>query len=581
MKRFLYFTSVFIIALSMAPSISAADVNNFSISDYEINYTLGRETSGRSTLLTEEVITAEFPNFDQNRGIERAIPSSYDGHNTSLNIQKVEDLYGSSRSFTTYDSNGNTVVRIGDTDRYVRGTQVYKITYSQTDVTKFFADTNRDEFYWDTNGTEWRVPIDKLSVTLNVANDLETSLSGSSACYFGVFGSNTSCDITQEGTTFSLTQENVSPNQNVTIAVDFQPGTFAAYAPSTIETFLLIWVPLTLLTGLVSIFVLIWLIYSYSRRSNRASEIGTIIPEYIPPKNASVTVAGMLINKQSKLFSAQVIDLAVRHYLKITETRQKSFFKAAKYEIEIIRDTTKLREEEQELLRDIFVTPAVGMKFDTDTLKKDYAMGTRISDNTTKATKNIKTMYNFRATDPLLTKKFRTRAFIIFILAILTLSPGFLVVSLIAFVMSFTLTPLTDIGLELKRYILGMEMYIKVAEEERLKILQSPEGAAGPIDTNDNSRMIKLYERMLPYAILFGLEKEWNKRLGDYYESTNTQPNWYGGNNTVFNAVVLSSAIQSFNNSTSYANPSSSGSGGSGGGGSSGGGGGGGGGGGW
>jgi uncharacterized membrane protein YgcG len=558
--------------------VSAADVNNFSIRDYEINYTLDRDANGKSTLLTEEVITAEFPNFDQNRGIERAIPSSYDGHTTNLKILSIEDQYGAARKYTTYDSGGGTVVRIGDADIYVRGIQVYKITYSQTYVTKFFADANKDEFYWDTNGTDWRVPIDSLRVTLNVANNLQLQLDGSKACYFGEYGSTAKCEIAQDGMVFTVTQENIRPNQNVTLAVGFQPGTFTAYKPSTTETLFVIWIFLFLLTGLISIFVIIWLSFSYTRQSNRSSEVGSIIPEYIPPKNASVTIAGMLLNKQSKLFSAQVIDLAVRHYLKITETRQKAFFKSANYSLEIIRDTSKLREEEQELLRDIFVSPEVGKSIDTDSLKKDYAMGIRISDNTTKATKNIKTLYNLRATDDLQTKKFRTRALVILLVAVLTLSPGFLVAALIALVMSFTLKPLTDIGLELKRYILGMEMYIKVAEEERLKILQSPEGAAEPIDTTDNTRMIKLYERMLPYAILFGLEKEWSKRLGDYYETTNAQPNWYSGNNAVFNAVVLTSAISSFNSTTSYANSSSSG---SGGGGSSGGGGGGGGGGGW
>ena len=529
-------------------------------------------------MLTEEVITAEFPNYDQNRGIERAIPSSYDGHTTSLKILSIEDQYGAARNYTTYDSGGGTVVRIGDADIYVRGIQVYKITYSQTDVTKFFADANKDEFYWDTNGTDWRVPIDNLRVTLYVANNLQVQLDGSKACYFGEYGSNAKCEIAQDGTVFTVTQENIRPNQNVTLAVGFQAGTFVAYKPSAIETFVAMWFVLVVITSFISFFVIVWLCVSYKRRSDRDSEVGTIIPEYIPPKNASVTIAGMLINKQSKLFSAQVIDLAVRHYLKITETRQKAFFKTANYSIEIISDTSKLREEEQELLRDIFVSPEIGKKYDTDSIKKDYAMGTRISDNNLKATKNIKTIYNLRAKDEVQTKKFRTRAAVILILALLTLSPGLLIAAVIAFIMSVLISPLNDAGLELKRYILGMEMYIKVAEEERLKILQSPEGAAEPIDTTDNTRMIKLYERMLPYAILFGLEKEWSKRLGDYYETTNAQPNWYGGNNAVFNAVVLTSAISSFNNTTSYANSSSSG---SGGGGSSGGGGGGGGGGGW
>jgi len=578
MKRFVYIISLFLVTLSIAPTVSAVDVNNFTIRDYEINYTLDRDANGKSTLLTEEVITAEFPNYDQNRGIERAIPSSYDGHTTSLKILSVEDQYGAAQNYTTYDSSGGTVVRIGDADIYVRGIQVYKITYSQTDVTKFFADANKDEFYWDTNGTDWRVPIDNLRVTLYVANNLQVQLDGSKACYFGEYGSNAKCEITQDGTVFTVTQENIRTNQNVTLAIGFQAGTFVAYKPSAIETFVAMWFVLVVITSFISFFVIVWLCVSYKRRSDRDSEVGTIIPEYIPPKNASVTIVGMLINKQSKLFSAQVIDLAVRHYLKITETRQKAFFKTANYSIEIISDTSKLREEEQELLRDIFVSPEIGKKYDTDSIKRDYAMGIRISDNNLKATKNIKTIYNLRAKDEVQTKKFRTRAAVILILALLTLSPGLLIAAVIAFIMSILISPLNDAGLELKRYILGMEMYIKVAEEERLKILQSPEGAPEPIDTTDNTRMIKLYERMLPYAILFGLEKEWSKRLGDYYETTNAQPNWYSGNNAVFNAVVLTSAISSFNNTTSYANSSSSG---SGGGGSSGGGGGGGGGGGW
>ena len=83
-----------------------------------------------------------------------------------------------------------------------------------------------------------------------------------------------------------------------------------------------------------------------------------------------------------------------------------------------------------------------------------------------------------------------------------------------------------------------------------------------------------LYERVLPYAVLFGQEKEWTKQLGHYYESTGSQPNWYVGN-TSFNAAAFSTGMSGLAQSVSYASSSSSSSGGSGGGGSSGGGGGG------
>jgi uncharacterized membrane protein len=115
-------------------------------------------------------------------------------------------------------------------------------------------------------------------------------------------------------------------------------------------------------------------------------------------------------------------------------------------------------------------------------------------------------------------------------------------------------------------------------------MLQSPEGAEKlevTIDVNDKGQLVKLYERVLPYAILFGQEKGWNSQLGQYYESVNQAPDWYVGNNAVFNAAMFSSAMSSFNQVAGYAGSSSSSTGGSMGGGFSGGGGGGGGGGGW
>lgn len=169
------------------------------------------------------------------------------------------------------------------------------------------------------------------------------------------------------------------------------------------------------------------------------------------------------------------------------------------------------------------------------------------------------------------------------IAGLLLLSPFLLIAALVAFIMSFAIWPLTDKGLVLYRYLEGLKMYIGVAEAERLRMLQSPEGVAKTkINGTDQKQLIKLYEKTLPYAILFGHEKEWNKRLGEYYESTHTQPNWYtGAALTSFSAANFSSAMNSLTTSISSTGAASSSSGGSSGGGSSGGGGGGGGGGGW
>jgi uncharacterized membrane protein len=70
-----------------------------------------------------------------------------------------------------------------------------------------------------------------------------------------------------------------------------------------------------------------------------------------------------------------------------------------------------------------------------------------------------------------------------------------------------------------------------------------------PIDTNDRIAVVKLYEKLLPYAVLFGNEKEWAAVLGRFYEETGVQPDWYSGS-TAFNVAYFSVAIDSVSSST-------------------------------
>ena len=82
-------------------------------------------------------------------------------------------------------------------------------------------------------------------------------------------------------------------------------------------------------------------------------------------------------------------------------------------------------------------------------------------------------------------------------------------------------------GEELKRYLQGLKLYINAAEADQLRMLQSPEGADKVGDVaSDNGALVRLYERCLPYAIIFGCEREWNKRLGRLYEELNESPDW-------------------------------------------------------
>jgi uncharacterized membrane protein YgcG len=154
------------------------------------------------------------------------------------------------------------------------------------------------------------------------------------------------------------------------------------------------------------------------------------------------------------------------------------------------------------------------------------------------------------------------------------LAVGLGVAGLITLLMAQLMPARTDKGVTLRDQLLGLKMYMTVAEADRIKALQAPHGdLTEKIDVNDNSQLVKVNERLLPYAMLFGIEKQWIKEFASLYEEP---PQWYVGS-TAFNAGYFASSMSGFASASasSFSPPSSSGGGGSAGGGGGGGGGGG------
>ena len=157
------------------------------------------------------------------------------------------------------------------------------------------------------------------------------------------------------------------------------------------------------------------------------------------------------------------------------------------------------------------------------------------------------------------------------------LAAGLAVSGIILGIFSKFMPARTAKGVETREYLAGLKYYMKVAEAERLRILQSPHGKlTDKVDTGDGKALVKLYERVLPYAVLFGIEKDWAKEMAPLYEAAGGSPDWYAGNGA-FNAVVFANAMSGFSTAgvASFSAPSSSAGGGSAGGGGGGGGGGG------
>lgn len=587
MKRILWAVSVFVLAIGVFPvnSASAAtNTNNFRISSYDIQYELSRDSEGRSVLKTTETIQALFPSYDQNRGIERAIPATYDNHPVDLNITSVTDDTGKELSYRTYASNTNTVLRIGDADTYVHGSKTYKISYDQRDVTRYFENTQRDEWYWDTNGTDWKVPIDALSVSIKIDPSLVEARVGEPSCYQGKEGGTGTCILNGEAGLYTVRATSLRAGENVTVAFGFKAGTFEKYALSPTALLLMIWGIAQVLAFPLAIILVAILSIIRVRRSYRMGEQNPIVAEYIPPKEASVIIAAQTLFTKQSVFTAQLIDLAVKRYISIIETRPKSLLRNADYDIEILQSLTSLGEEEREIITDMFGhEPHPGERLALKKLRSNISYSLRTMDNDSKVKKLITETYGIRQKNPEASKLFYRWTVVMILLAIVTLTIPMLAAAIVVGILGYTLRPLTDKGLALRRYVLGLDRYIKASETERLAFLQGPDTAQKvgyDIDPNNPGQIVKLYERVLPYAILFGREQQWSKRLGEFYEQSSTRPDWYTGV-AAFNAASFASSMQSFSQSSTYSSGSSSSSGGSSGGGSSGGGGGGGGGGGW
>ncbi|GAA3750062.1 hypothetical protein GCM10022239_26740 [Leifsonia bigeumensis] len=100
-------------------------------------------------------------------------------------------------------------------------------------------------------------------------------------------------------------------------------------------------------------------------------------------------------------------------------------------------------------------------------------------------------------------------------------------------------------------YLLGIRDYLQLAEADRFRMLQSPEGAervrAEGLDIRQPAQRVKLYEKLLPFAVLWGVEREWTKELTILYGET--APDWFVSTGS-FDGTVFSSALGSISTST-------------------------------
>jgi uncharacterized membrane protein YgcG len=571
----------FVIAVPLlGAAIVTTGVQDFEFESYSADYYLSRDDQGHSTLRTVETFVAVFPNFDQNRGMIRAIPNDYDGVPLHTSVQSVVDEHGNDVPYESSVYDDFTELALG-TDEYVHGRTTYTISYTQQNVVRAFTDTNDDEFYWDTNGTGFNQPFGSVTARVHIDPALSEFLTGNNACYQGESGSTDTCQITlgsdADGDVLTASARNLDAGGNLTVAIGFTLGTFLqvpaevpnnsggdpypSYQPDPGDA---PWwagigsIVVAVLAALGTAFTIVWRFITPKSAKGR----GIIIPQYTVPKDLNLLEAADIIGRRWSGVPAQIVSFAVRGKLRILDYPVTSG--GAKYTLQLL-DDSGLDDEERELLLAIFGSLEYGVVQEVGVV--DDAAASAISSVSVGVRKRVMArgfkqkrtswvgfilagcmfLLIFVAFTLLMTSAFfRAESGWSFLAVVLTFFAVFLC-------LGFAWRPaaLTEVGAEQRDYLLGMKDYLQLAEADRFRMLQSPEGAlrvrAEGLDPAKPADKVKLYEKLLPFAVLWGVEREWAKELTVAYGDT--APDWFVSR-TVFDPYVFASAISTISSSS-------------------------------
>lgn len=570
----LRFLAVFFAILSviLAPfSVSAASTQNFYFENFTADYYLSRDADGVSRMRVEEQITAIFPETDQNHGITRVIPfTNNDGKNITMastshldievlrngEVEPVADI-------TSAD--GYFEVKIGDAHEYVHGRQVYTLKYEfenlildQTD-----GDNTWQELYWDANGNDWSQRFERVTANIHLEGDIAEDFTGETACYVGRYGESGSsrCQTVRVDNVITFTATKVSARETLTLVMGFNAGTFIIRAPAT--SYLLI-IILAAFCAFGLLILVLTVLAARRVKSKRDYYRGLFIkPEYTAPRD--FTVAEMAENYIGKGLKgnpkvATLLELAVTHQIEIIKTETTGTFGKTKsgWKIHILK-AAGLTSEQYKVLQ-ILNGSSVALADDQTIEIKTHTATTSLQNLAQGFTTGVKDQLRIKGLS--LAKSQRPKGLNTNVLSVLAVVWFF--ISMVAFFFTLILpeesyTPYvgvvwvpiaiftigflvfvitiihtsaiakfedyTEKGLDYSRYLDGLKLYISMAEADRLQFLQSVKGA----DTS-HAGVVKLYEKLLPYATLFGLEKSWLDELSRYYEFPDVSaPTWYVG----------------------------------------------------
>ncbi|MBP5512002.1 DUF2207 domain-containing protein, partial [Candidatus Saccharibacteria bacterium] len=582
-------------------------VKNLNFKDAKIDYYLSRDENGKAILKIKEDFTALFPTINENRSFTRFIPFvNVDKNRFITPDQNKLDITITMDGKTiepylmsTIDGGYFDIVIHDENDGYIHGEHQLTFEYTLEDLVEP-AEGQLQELSLDVFGEFFAYDISNAKVTMHIDQDLMSEIvtgsftdldnelhEGKTICLeSGALSYTERCDITETEDGYTYVLNNIAGANSMSLIIYFKDGTFKISEPNRNY---LVW-------HIFGVFIVVAIIVSitgyfktYRKVADKIKYLKSlpVVPQYTPIKDLTVAEIGQnYLGPVKNLKVATMLELIINKKIELRKEQRTGFLsRGYKWFFKVV-DITNLSLEQQDLLAILNGGKRIDRPSDQEIEIKQHGFSSKLEDAFDNYDLHVK--HSLKSADLLekskkettknsldsVTKFFRFFG-IIFVVSIclqialpvfttaifsyavktnftqyaifegLFLIPIMIVLAIII----ATVLPLlqtqaeryklrTMHGLEISRYTDGLKLYIKMAEADRLKFLQSVEG----VDTSE-AGIVKLYEKLLPYAALFGLEKSWMKELEKYYQLENiTAPTWYDAS---FSYAALSSVMHS------------------------------------
>jgi len=523
MKRKL---GIFLALLILAISQTVFSQNYFGFFSEKIkNFFVEITVNKDSSLTIKESIIYDF-GTNLKHGIYREIPIK----DIKIKVLKVVDEFDNPYFFKVSKESGYLKIKIGDPNKVITGKHTYNIFYNVSGGLRFFRD--HDELYWNVTGNEWEVPIEKSEVSIHLPEKIpQENLKFD--CFTGSFGSKEKAcrfRLDDDGNINFQSDRSFNSKEGLTIVLGWPKG--LVKEPSIIQRFF--WNLENFWPLFIPIFVFIYLFREWWYKGKDPKIKKTIIAQYEPPDNLRPAEVSLIMQQkvQPKDISATLVDLAVRGYIKIREIKIKKLgiFETNDYELIKLKDFNNfkkdLREYERVLLRRIFIPKSERELLSSvsgqqttllSSLKNKFYQ--HLSGIMKEVYSGISHFKYFTSNPQKVAKKWLATGTVIiligFILLTLHFSGFILFISLLASGILFCIfSPFmpkrTEKGAEAYWKILGFKEYINTAEKYRAQFYEKE----------------NIFEKYLPYAIIFGLVDKWAKAFEGIYQNP---PSWYEG----------------------------------------------------